>query len=81
MLVITRRLGEEIVIDGRIVVSVENVGPGMRATLGIKAPREITVDRREVHEMRKAMAATCHRCQHEHDEMACPNCGTRRAMA
>lgn len=47
MLVITRREEESIIIDGRIEVVVLGMGrDGVR--LGIKAPREVQVHRREV---------------------------------
>lgn len=47
MLVITRREDESIIIDGRIEVVVLGMGrDGVR--LGIKAPREVQVHRREV---------------------------------
>jgi carbon storage regulator len=51
MLVLTRRVGEEIVIDGNIRVMVVAV-KGDRIRLGISAPPSITVDRKEVHEQR-----------------------------
>lgn len=51
MLVLTRRVGEEIVIDGTIRVVVTAV-KGDKIRLGIIAPPSITVDRKEVHERR-----------------------------
>ncbi len=51
MLVLTRRLGEEIVINGDIRVTVVLV-KGDRVRLGIVAPASIPVDRSEVHERR-----------------------------
>jgi carbon storage regulator len=51
MLVLTRRVGKEIVIDGGIVVTVLGVKGGM-VRLGITAPPSVCVDRREVHERR-----------------------------
>jgi carbon storage regulator len=51
MLVLTRRLGEEVVIGGNIRVVVVAVR-GDRIRLGISAPSSITVDREEVHERR-----------------------------
>ena len=47
MLVLSRKEGESIVIQGRIVVSVLNVR-GHRVRLGIQAPHDIVVHRREV---------------------------------
>jgi carbon storage regulator len=48
MLVLSRRVGEEIVIDGRIRLIVLAVHGGV-ARLGVKAPSCVTVDREEVH--------------------------------
>lgn len=49
MLVITRKVDQSIIIDGRIEVVVTGIGKdGVR--LGIKAPQEIQVHRREVFE-------------------------------
>lgn len=47
MLVLGRKTGEEIVIDGRIVVSVVRIEDG-KVRLGITAPRDVVVNRREV---------------------------------
>jgi carbon storage regulator len=55
MLVLTRKLGESIVIDGNIRVKVVDV-QGQRVRLGIEAPPEITVDRQEIHERRREFA-------------------------
>lgn len=51
MLVLTRRLGEEIVIDGHIRVKVVMV-QGEKVRLGISAPPSVPVDRSEIHEQR-----------------------------
>lgn len=49
MLVLTRRTGENVVIDGRIVVRVLRVdGDGVK--LGIEAPTEVSVHREEVYQ-------------------------------
>jgi carbon storage regulator CsrA len=53
MLVLTRRIGQQIVIDGVISVTVVAVR-GDKARLGISAPPSICVDRAEVHERRWA---------------------------
>ena len=47
MLVLTRTVGEEIVIAGNIRVRVSEVKGG-RIKLAIEAPREVTVRRQEV---------------------------------
>jgi carbon storage regulator len=51
MLVLTRRVGEEIVINGNIRVIVTSV-KGDQVRLGIIAPASVPVDRKEVHERR-----------------------------
>jgi carbon storage regulator len=49
MLVLSRKIGEAIVIDGGITVRVVEVHGG-RVRLAIEAPRSVRVDREEVHE-------------------------------
>lgn len=49
MLVLSRKKNESIIIDGKITVTVIEVR-GDKVRLGIEAPKEITVHRREVHE-------------------------------
>jgi carbon storage regulator len=56
MLVLSRRVGEEIIINDNIRVTVVAV-KGDRVRLGIVAPRDVTVDRSEVHERRAQFAA------------------------
>ena len=53
MLVLTRRIGEKLVIDGVISVTVVAI-QGDKARLGISAPPSVRVDRSEVHERRLA---------------------------
>ena len=48
MLVLSRKLGERIVIGDRIVVTVVKLDHG-HVRLGIEAPREIAVFREEIH--------------------------------
>lgn len=55
MLVLSRRLGETIVVGGEICVTVVAV-QGDRVRLGIEAPRSVSVDRAEVHERRLEFA-------------------------
>jgi carbon storage regulator len=57
MLVLSRRIGEEIVIDGGIRVTVVEI-KGNRIRLGITAPEGVPVDRQEVHQRRQALAGT-----------------------
>lgn len=53
MLVLTRRIGEEIVIAGAIRVTVLKVIGG-KVSLGITAEPSVRVDRGEVHDRRQA---------------------------
>jgi carbon storage regulator len=61
MLVLSRRPGEEIVIDGKIRVAVVEV-KGNRVRLGIIAPDGMPVDRREVHERRQRTSGRAPQC-------------------
>jgi carbon storage regulator len=49
MLILSRKLNESIVIDGRIVVKVLRIEKES-VKLGIQAPPEISVHREEIHE-------------------------------
>ena len=52
MLVLTRRVGEEIIIGANVrIVVVESTKGTVR--LGVTAPRQIQVDRKEIAERRK----------------------------
>jgi carbon storage regulator len=51
MLVLSRKIGEEIIIAGNIRVKVVAVN-GNRVRLGIVAPEDVTVDREEIHRQR-----------------------------
>lgn len=48
MLVLTRKIGEKIVIGGNIVVTVLDGGRGEGVRIGIDAPRDVTIHRSEV---------------------------------
>ena len=48
MLVLSRRLNQAIVIGGEVRVTVLAITPS-RIELGVEAPREIMVDREEIH--------------------------------
>jgi carbon storage regulator len=56
MLVLSRRPGEEIVIDGNIRLTIVEL-TGSRVRVGITAPPSVTVDRQEVHQRRAEQAA------------------------
>jgi carbon storage regulator len=53
MLVLTRNIGEQIVIDGNIVVTIVGLEGG-KVRLGVQAPKSVRVDRAEVHQRRLA---------------------------
>ena len=48
MLVLTRKPGEQIVVQGNIRITVVSVGPG-RVKIGIDAPSNVSIDRQEIH--------------------------------
>jgi carbon storage regulator len=54
MLVLTRRIGEEIVIDDHIRITVVAI-KGEKIRLGITAPASVRVDRKELHDRRLAL--------------------------
>lgn len=47
MLALSRKTGESIVVDGKITVTVVNVGRG-RVKLAIQAPKEVSIYRSEL---------------------------------
>lgn len=49
MLVLTRKLGEQIVIGDGIRVTVVGIGPG-RVKIGVEAPPHVRVDRQEIYQ-------------------------------
>jgi carbon storage regulator len=53
MLILTRNLGQTIMIGEDIVVTVLGV-KGNQVRIGVQAPREVTVDREEIAERKKA---------------------------
>jgi len=53
MLVLSRKLGEKIVISDEIEVTIEDIRGG-KVRVGIKAPRDIAVHRSEVYELIKS---------------------------
>ena len=55
MLVLTRKVGEVVIIDGCITVTVVSVD-GNKIRLGITAPPEVRIDREEVHRQRMEFA-------------------------
>jgi len=49
MLNLKRRKGESIIIDGKITVTLTSFNPDGTATIGIAAPKDVQIDRKEVH--------------------------------
>ena len=50
MLVLSRKKNESIVIDGSIVITIVEVR-GDKVRLGIEAPRDVTIHRREIYDL------------------------------
>ncbi|MCH8046049.1 MAG: carbon storage regulator CsrA [Planctomycetes bacterium] len=50
MLILSRKLGEQIVIADNIVITVVEIR-GDKVRLGIEAPREVPVHRKEIYEL------------------------------
>jgi carbon storage regulator len=55
MLVLSRKVGEKIIIDGCITVMIVAVN-GNTVRLGITAPPEVRIDREEIHRQRMEFA-------------------------
>lgn len=49
MLILTRRVGESVVIGGDVTVTVLDV-KGNQVRLGVAAPKDVAVHREEIHE-------------------------------
>jgi len=56
MLVLSRKRDESIVINGDIVISIVEI-KGNRVRLGVVAPKDVVVDRSEVHNEKAEMTA------------------------
>jgi len=57
MLLLTRNIGQTIVINGDTTVTVMEVSSNGQVRLGVKAPGEVRVDRQEIHDKRMAEQA------------------------
>ncbi len=56
MLVLTRQVGEKIIVAGQIEITVVAINGG-KVRLGVVAPEEVRVDREEIHQQRLARIA------------------------
>ncbi len=56
MLVLTRKIGERILIDGGISITVVDIGRG-RVRLGFKAPKSVNILREEIPRRREVQDA------------------------
>ncbi len=65
MLVLTRKSNESVIIDGSISVKVLSVH-GDQVSLGLSAPREVSIHRKEVYEaiQRQNLEAAKHSTEH-----------------
>ena len=64
MLILTRRIGEKLVIDDNVVITVMGVKGG-QTRIGIEAPRDVQVHREEIYQRilkeRKGLKRAQHR--------------------
>jgi carbon storage regulator len=56
MLCLTRQIGQSVILAGNIKVTVLAIN-GSNIKLGFQAPKEITIDRQEVHTRKAGKAA------------------------
>ncbi len=68
MLILTRRVGEALMIGDEVTVTVLGI-KGSQVRLGVDAPRTVSVHREEIYE----------RIQHEKDELV-PNGNSQRSV-
>jgi carbon storage regulator len=61
MLVLSRKIGESIIIDGGIRVTVTAL-KGDKVRIGIEAPADVRIDREEVHHRLQALASSAGGC-------------------
>lgn len=59
MLVLTRKVGEEIIIGGSITVTVTSIDAN-KVRIGISAPPDVRIDREEIHRRIREFAEPTH---------------------
>ena len=64
MLILTRRIGEKLVIDDNVIITIMGV-KGRQTRIGIEAPRDVQVHREEIYQRilkeRKGLNLACYR--------------------
>jgi len=55
MLVLSRKKNEQIIIDGDVVITIVEIR-GDKVRIGVEAPKEVAVHRREIHELLEAQS-------------------------
>jgi carbon storage regulator len=66
MLTLNRRRDEAIIIGDDIVITVVDIR-GDKVRLGITAPRQVPIDREEIHRLKLRLAAEAERTAHHAD--------------
>jgi carbon storage regulator len=52
MLVLSRKEGQQIIIDGHIILTVTEIGHN-KVRIGVNAPKGMPVDRMEIHQLKQ----------------------------
>lgn len=56
MLVLSRRLGEKIIIADNVILTVLEIRPGYAVRLGLEAPADVKIEREEVRALKQQQA-------------------------
>ena len=60
MLILSRKVGESLIIDGNIEIKILNIKNG-NVRVGVRAPENIVVDRQEIHERKSDPELNLHK--------------------